>query len=240
MRPHLAKRIARPDQTDTSTPDHTNASWIRARSGVLPMVVTAVAASLVVIGPTPAQATSTTTGVKIVNAAGGLRADVMWGSVDPFQGVFLWPNNSNTSQQFDLIPTDQKFFRIRARHSGQCLMLDWRGGGYMNGTNGTKIIQYPACGAGYTPAEWWLDWRSTCTQDVCSSNDETYALIRNRRTGRCLDAGNQSGGVPGQKAVLQEWKCIDAANDWNAGNQMWNIAPATSQTTAHPGRVRID
>lgn len=161
--------------------------------------------------------------VEISNLRSGLRADVMWASTNAYQGVFLWPNNTSASQEFDLLDSGGGYFRIRARHSGQCLMLDWRGGTY---TNGTRIIQYPYCGAGYSPAEWrrgWVGNATTCNGDVCSTTGTTYPVLINRRTGRCLDADNGAGGAPPARAVLQQWDCIRTADDWNAGNQLWRF-----------------
>jgi hypothetical protein len=162
--------------------------------------------------------------VEISNLPSGLKADVMWGSTAAYQGVFLWPDNTSASQEFDLLDSGGGYFRIRARHSGQCLMLDWRGGTYMNGT---RVIQYPYCGAGYSPAEWrrgWVDYAPTCNGDICSSTSGTSRpVLINRRTGRCLDAHNPFGGAPRAQAVLQQWDCIRALNDWNAGNQLWRF-----------------
>jgi Ricin-type beta-trefoil lectin domain-like len=72
--------------------------------------------------------------VEITNLRSGLKVDVMWASKRRYQGVFLWPNNTSASQEFDLLYSDDVYFRIRARHSGQCLMLDWHAGRYTNGT----------------------------------------------------------------------------------------------------------
>jgi hypothetical protein len=33
-----------------------------------------------------------------VNSFSGLRADVIWGSANDYQGVFLWPDNTSASQ----------------------------------------------------------------------------------------------------------------------------------------------
>jgi hypothetical protein len=104
----------------------------------------------VLVAPAPAAHAANKYRVEITNLRSGLKADVMWASTQPFQGVFLWRNNASASQEFDLLDSGNGFFRIRARHSGQCLMLDWRGGTY---TNGTRVIQYPNCNAGYSPAE---------------------------------------------------------------------------------------
>jgi hypothetical protein len=172
--------------------------------------------------PTPAQAADRYN-VEISNLSSGLRMDVMWASTAPYQGVFLWPNNTSASQEFDLLDSGGGYFRIRARHSGQCLMLDWRGGSYVNGT---AIIQYPYCNAGYAPAEWrrgWVGYPPQCVGDVCTTKGTQYPVLINRRTNRCLDARNPAGGKPPVQAVLQQWDCIRWVTDWNAGNQMWRF-----------------
>jgi hypothetical protein len=161
--------------------------------------------------------------VELTNIRSGLKADVMWASTAAYQGVFLWPNNASASQEFDLLDSGGGYFRIRARHSGQCLMLDWRGGSYVNGT---PVIQYPHCNAGYAPAEWRRGWVSEpprCSGDVCTTTGTQYPVLINRRTNRCLDARNGSAGAPPAQAVLQQWDCIRWTTDWNAGNQLWRI-----------------
>ncbi|MGW2841736.1 RICIN domain-containing protein [Streptomyces sp. NPDC001493] len=170
------------------------------------------------LAPSSASAADTTR-IEIVNAGTKLRADVMWGSTSSLTGVFLWPDNTSASQEFDLLDSGNGFFRIRARHSGQCLMLDWRAGTY---SDGTKVLQYPACDAGYAPAEWSVQMirADNCT-GLCFG--VWYMLIKNRATGRCLDAEAPSGH-PVQEAVLQQWTCITAYTDWNAWNQMWEYS----------------
>jgi hypothetical protein len=160
-------------------------------------------------------------GKRITNSRSGLRADVMWASQDAFAGVFLWSTNSSLSQKFDLLASGNGYFRIRAEHSGQCLMLNWQQGN----TNGTQIIQYPNCGAGYHPAEWRVGWVGDpvqCSGDVCSTDNLSFPVLINRATGRCLDAANPSGN-PRQQAPLQQWDCIRYNTDWNAGNQEFTI-----------------
>ncbi|GIG90101.1 RICIN domain-containing protein [Plantactinospora endophytica] len=186
-------------------------------------LVTALAlliASFVVVTPTPAYAD--TNRIEIVNTVGPFRADVMWASTATHTGVFLWPDNTSDSQQFDLLDSGGGFYRIRARHSGQCLMLDWRAGFY---ANGTPIIQYPHCSAGYAPGEWSTQWilHKPCVGECFGI---WYALIKNRATGRCLDAAAPNG-QPAQQAVLQQWDCITATNVWNARNQMWTFYDPT-------------
>jgi hypothetical protein len=108
------------------------------------------------------------------------------------------------------------YFMLKARHSSQCLMLDWRGGSY---TNGTKIIQYPAC-YGYLPSLWyWGFVFNGC--DPRSYDWKQQTILINAYSRKCLDAGNSAGGAPGREAVLQQWDCISSVNDWNAGNQLW-------------------
>jgi hypothetical protein len=163
--------------------------------------------------------------VEIINTFSHLRADVMWASQSAFQQVFLWPDNTSASQEFDLLDSGNGFFRIRARHSGQCLMLDGRGGPY---SNGTPIVQYPDCGAGYAPAEWQLRFlpapTDDCPENICtSSSGPDLTVLVNRATGRCLDSDNGAGGTPPVQAVLQQWECVRSTSAWNIGNQAWDI-----------------
>jgi hypothetical protein len=168
--------------------------------------------------------------LELVNNFSGLRADVMWGLTNDFQGVFLWPDNTSASQEFDLLDSGNGYFRIRARHSGKCLMLDWRSGSFRNRT---PVIQYPFCGAGYAPAEWQLRTLSgtRCSGDICTTGIDQTVLV-NRATGRCLDATNGNGGRPPRQAVLQQWDCVTSTDAWNIGNQAWDFLP--------PGSHRID
>ncbi|MER7707469.1 RICIN domain-containing protein [Kitasatospora sp. NPDC097605] len=177
-------------------------------------LVAAVAfAVLAALASTPAHAADPAR-YELVNVRTGLRADVMWASTDAYTGVFLWPNNASASQEFELLDSGNGYFRIKARHSGQCLMLDWRAGTY---SNGTGVLQYPACGAGYAPAEWTTAWVGhTC---MCFP---TTMILKNRATGRCLDAEGPSG-TPGQQARLQQWDCITTDEAWNTANQSWNL-----------------
>src|SRR6478672_4874784 len=133
--------------------------WVKS-TGMTVVVAFAAALLSVILPAVPASADAIdTTDVEIINAYSGWRVDVVWGSRDAYQPVFLWWNNTSASQEFDLIPNKDVFgkkdgyYRIRARHSGQCLMLDWRSGYYRNGT---PIIQYPNCEPGYSPSEWYL------------------------------------------------------------------------------------
>ena len=68
------------------------------------------------------------TPVQIVNTYSNLAADVIGGNTAAGTGTWLWPRTGSQAQLVDLLPTDSGYFRIRVRHSGQCLMLDWRTG----------------------------------------------------------------------------------------------------------------
>src|SRR4051794_17976901 len=147
----------------------------------------------------------------------------MWASTAAYQNVFLWPDNTSASQEFDLLDSGGGYFRIRARHSGQCLMLDWRGGSYVNGT---PIIQYPYCAAGYAPAEWRRGGGKALPNfsgDNCTIGGTEYPVLINRATNRCLDARNPSGGVPPRSSVLQQWDCTRWTTGPYAGNQLWAL-----------------
>ncbi|WP_159001143.1 RICIN domain-containing protein [Streptomyces sp. SBT349] len=189
------------------------------------MAVALMSAVAAVIAPTPAQAAEPTR-FELVNSHTGLRADVMGASAEPHTGVFLWPDNASTSQEYELLDSGNGYFRIKARHSGQCLMLDWRAGFY---DNGTPIIQYPSCGAGYAPAEWSISWAQPSCTTPCFA---TTMLIRNRATGMCLDVAAPSG-VPGQQSPLQQWSCIAKDNEWNTGNQSWTLKQLNNLPIIH-------
>ena len=198
----------------------------------------------------PGAAYADTNRVEIVIAATNLRADVMWASTQDGQGVFLWPNNTSASQEFDLINMGvvtytsgrtTRFFQIRARHSGKCLMVDRTQVGV---GNGRRIAQYPCTSASYKSAQWsFQDMNGPCedTAGVPAGDsvlrplqcvDSGRRVIRNRwYSTRCLDTANPSGKRPGQKAVLQLWTCISSPSAWNADNQIWKIIdPVTGRT----------
>jgi hypothetical protein len=158
------------------------------------------------------------TRMEIVNAASGLRADVMWASTAEHAGVFLWPNNDSGSQEFNLLDSGGGWFRIQARHSGQCLMLDWNVGN----RNGTPIIQNPYCGTGYAASEWRIG-ASACLPTGPGTFCVRRQTLVNRHSGRCLDARNGVAGLPPQQAVLQQWDCISSGTEWNWRNQDWRV-----------------
>jgi hypothetical protein len=151
---------------------------------------------------------------------GGNVADVIWGSEAPYQGVFLWPESTSLSQKFEKLDSGGVYFRLKALHSGQCLMLDWRDG-Y---SNGTPIIQYPYCDAGYAGSEWTERW--VYTSRGANGFPQSVPTLVNRATGKCLDANNPSGSYPPAQSILQQWDCITTAEDWNADNQTWNLLDA--------------
>jgi hypothetical protein len=176
------------------------------------------AATLVLLPGAGSASAADQTQMEIVNVASGLRADVMWASTAEHAGVFLWPNNSSLSQEFNLLDSGNGFLRIQARHSGQCLMLDWNVGN----TNGTPIIQNPYCGTGYSPNEWQV--RATpCLPTGPGTFCVQRHLLVNHFSGRCLDARNPTTSPPPQQAVLQQWDCISSGTEWNFRNQDWSV-----------------
>lgn len=94
-----------------------------------------LAASFVAIAPTPASAD--THNVKIVNAGSGLRADVMWAFFEPFQGVFLWPDNASASQMFDLLDSGGGFFPVGRTAGSLHVLPDARDAGQPRHRTGT-------------------------------------------------------------------------------------------------------
>jgi hypothetical protein len=168
---------------------------------------------------------------EIVNLRSGLRADVVWASTVPTQGTFLWSDNASGSQEFRMLYiANNDTFNLQAVHSNQCLMLDWRGGSY---PNGTAVIQYPYCGdPNYLPALWyWGHVMDGCNPAWQDCQLQQRMVLINRANHMCLDAGNAAGGVPPQYAPLQVWDCIGSINQWNAGNQLWTMAFPTSGRT---------
>lgn len=163
---------------------------------------------------------------ELVNLSSQLRADVMWARTAPMTGAFLWPDNGSRSQEFHRLPTDRGWFRLRARHSGQCLMLDWRQGRYRDGT---RVLQHPYCGDEYAASQWRFvtltQYSKPCTQGppfFCGFAGTASVLV-NRRTGRCLDAENGALGRPPERAVLQQWECARYVDDPKIGNQGWGL-----------------
>jgi hypothetical protein len=191
------------------------------------LAIVAAACALGVAGAADAN----TVRVELVNVSTNLRADVMWASAQDGQGAFLWPNNASASQEFDLVNMGSGFFQIRARHSGKCLMLD-RSAARVG--NGTRIAQYPCTGAGYRSAQWSFQDMTGCPADALCV-DTGKRIIRNRYTGKCLDAANPAGTRPGQQAVLQQWTCITSPRAWNADNQIWRFFdPVTRRPVTQP------
>jgi hypothetical protein len=173
----------------------------------------------------PSAAYANTYRVELVNVATHLRADVMWASQDDGQNVFLWVNNTSASQLFDLIYTGSsqsgiRFFQIRARHSGKCLMLDKS---QATVGNGTRIAQYPCTPASYKSAQWYFkDMNPPCADNALCA-DLGWRVIKNLYTRKCIDTANPAGTNPPRRAVLQLWTCISSTSAWNADNQIWKI-----------------
>lgn len=223
MRAILAKSTLRPSRTKHPSCSGGTPGPLMIKQTFRALAI-AVAMTVAFFGTVVPVAHADTIDVELVNVGSGLRADVMWASTSLMQGVFLWPNNTSASQEFDTLDSGGGFFRIRARHSGQCLMLDWRGGFY---ANGTPIIQHSFCDTGYTPSEWSI--RQVWSTVSCSQCFRYFRqVLVNRATGRCFDA-NAPSGHAGEQAVLQQWDCISFAEQWNWANQEWDLR------LVHPG-----
>lgn len=199
-----------------------------ASNGGSATVVSAQAAAAPAASPKPPPSPRTikritvaATPVQIVNTASNLAADVMWGSTAVGTGTWLWDRTGSQAQLVDLLPSDNGYFRIRVRHSGQCLMLDWRTGPYKDGT---KIVQHPYCDTGYAPSQWRRQYVRTsyCADGSSCTAGPTYMRLVNRSTGRCLDADNPAGYQPKVKAALQQWRCLPTTGRFG-GNQSWDI-----------------
>jgi len=207
------------------------------------LVVTVVCALAV-----PSTARANTNFVEIINVGSkyatgnstrkGLRADVMWASTEDGQQVFLWPDNTSASQLFDLIyvassRSGNRYFQLRARHSGKCLMLDRT---QTTVGNGTRIAQYPCPSPSYTAAQWSFEPMNPHCDDTALCKDTGWKIIRNNffvRSRKCLDTDNASGRHPGQQATLQVWTCIKTTRDWNADNQIWRVQDAATRKTVY-------
>ena len=171
--------------------------------------------------------------VPIINVYSHRPVDITPGgrnaSTQPFANAFLWKNSYcpvSHCQEFDLIYATSgnlKAFMIRARHSGLCLMLDFRDLPYKNGT---RVIQYD-CNA-TKRSKWWYRVRVDDAPAPPGERQSDYPymlLVKNNYTRKCLDADNSAGGAPPKGAVLQQWDCISYLDDWNAGNQLWRDYP---------------
>jgi len=208
--------------------------------GALALVLTSCALLVAATAGADTKRVENTNRVELVNVATGRRADVMWASAQDGQNVFLWRNNRSASQEFDLINmglrpdgSGRSFFKIRARHSGKCLMVDRT---QPKVSVGRRIAQYPCrTDASYRSAQWYFDPMNGRCDDNALCIDKGWRVIKNRYTGRCIDTANSSGRRPPEQAVLQLWTCIGSTDDWNANNQVWKIFdPATGQPVYFP------
>jgi hypothetical protein len=191
------------------------------------VVTAAAAAATMALGAADAGA-STVPGfdaskpVELVNSGTGYRADVWQAANHVNQGLVAWGNNSSLSQEFDLLSSGGGWYRIKARHSGQCLTLDQTAKSW---GNGTAVVQNPYCGGDWTANQWRLSFvgaGTSCSGDTCSTTSAVYPILKNRYTGKCLDV-NAPDGSPDHGAWLQQWTCISNGDVWNADNQVFNF-----------------
>src|SRR6266508_3309200 len=164
------------------------------------VLATVLISAAAVLAETSAAARVKTKSPRIINVYSHRPVDIMPGglnaSTQPFAGAFLWKNSISSSQEFDLIYATSgnvKAFKIRNRHSGLCLMLDFRAGAY---TNGTRVIQYD-CSA-TKRSKWWYAVRveASAPPGEPQSDYPYMLLVKNNFTRRCLDADNAAGGAP--------------------------------------------
>ena len=181
------------------------------------LIGTACVAIVLLLSTAPPSGAADQTRLELINKGSGLRADVMWGSTATNTGVFLWPDNASASQEFNLLDSGGGWFRLQARHSSQCLMVDWRPAQ----GNGTPVIQNPYCSTGY-PRNEWREIRTGCLPGPLFCVQRT--MLQNRATGKCLDAQNGAAAAPRQQAVLQQWDCITDPAAWNWRNQDWSLS----------------
>jgi hypothetical protein len=216
---------SRNERQDRTGPGRPRTRGRRSPRTLVAAVGVAVAAvTMLVPSAGPASAAGSYT-AEIVNRSTGLRADVEWASTADLTRVFLYGNNASASQEFNILDDGNGFFRIQARHSGKCLMLDWRSGYY---TNGTGVVQYGCQAINYGPGEWRVI-TSGCinTSGFCMQRH----MLQNRYTGRCLDA-NAPSGQPGWYSYLQQWDCIRTGLEWNWKNQDFDLV-STSYPVLH-------
>jgi hypothetical protein len=196
----------------------------RSALALVAMLVASIAliTSVGLVSAAPANADS---GVEIINGRTGLRADVMWASTTKGQGVFLWPDNTSKSQQFDLVGVNDGTgdYTIKAQHSGQCL---WLGYWLTGWGNGSSVVQYP-CNPQYSASRWhteYVYYTAPSCGSRCFNGSGWRAILKNRATGKCLDAANGSyPAAPPQQARLQQWDCVTSGNAANIGNQWWKL-----------------
>lgn len=189
------------------------------------VLVAGLTASMLSVGLVAAAPANAGSGYEIINGRTGLRADVMWASTSKGQGVFLWPDNTSKSQQFDLARVNDGTgdYTIKAQHSGQCLWLGYWKTGW---GNGSKVIQYP-CNSHYSASRWYTDYvyyKAPSCGTWCFNSSGWRGVIKNRATGKCLDAENGNfPAAPRQQARLQQWDCVTSGNAANIGNQWWKL-----------------
>ncbi|WP_226344022.1 RICIN domain-containing protein [Agilicoccus flavus] len=223
-----AAQAAVPDAAGTAAAAASAASSQTRTSGTAVDMTTAPAGLLRAAAPAPPPPVPrtiqrlrlATVPVQVVNTYSNLAADVMGGSTAVGTGTWLWPRTGSAAQLLDFLPTGDGYYRIRVRHSGQCLMLDWRTGAYKDGT---KIVQHPYCNTGYFPSQWRLqNVRTSYTVNGATVAGPSYTRLVNRRTGLCLDADNPRGYTPPVRAALQQWRCLPTTGPFG-GNQSWDI-----------------
>ncbi|MBU0511710.1 MAG: RICIN domain-containing protein [Chloroflexi bacterium] len=132
------------------------------------------------------------------NGSNGRSLDVKGVSTSNGATVQQWDWVNGNNQKWDLVPADDGFYLLVAKHSGKCLDVS----GASN-NNGAPIIQWDCHGG--TNQQWKL-------VPVGSS----YNKIVSRKSGKCLDVKDR---LTGNGVIMQQWDCPG-----NGGyNQQWKI-----------------
>jgi alpha-L-fucosidase 2 len=126
---------------------------------------------------------------RLVAQHSGKAADINGASTAAGAGLVQWPATSGLNQQFEFLPSDGGYHRIRVRHSGLVLQI-------AGGSNGSDITQQPDTDAA------GQQWR------VADHGGEVCSLI-NRQSGLAMDVWQASTS---DGARICQWTLTGGAN----------------------------
>lgn len=165
----------------------------------------------------------------IVNKGSRMMVEVFAHSTRDGARVVLWPHYGGASQQFTIQrlqlgspyqPTQERWFLLRARHSGKCLKT-------AGDRSGAAVVQ-ATCGG--DSSQMWRVRTVAMTAEECANPNQCFAghrlVLENYydRGRRCLDAANGKFPTPpAQGTGLQAWDCISKFSAPNAVNQEWEL-----------------
>jgi alpha-L-fucosidase 2 len=116
-------------------------------------------------------------------------ADINGASTAAGAQLIQWSAGTGPNQQFEFLPSDSGYYRIRARHSGLVLQVSVSG-------SGADITQQPNTGA--TAQQW----------QVIDHGGGTVSLV-NRQSGLAMDVWEQSTA---DGARISQWAATGSAN----------------------------